>query len=401
MRLNFYPIRFNFNEYQISRIPYDEELLQGLKKSHNSTHSFFLNRGYIYISNKEGEELGIGETVTIPIENKEITASLLKHIFFRTMREKFPSIRPIGFYPYIIPSNKTEHDLLRKHLPENLKGKITFNRYINIQIRTVKVGGELVFGFTVNIERNYKFDVDCKVIHDQKFDLIGRDVVFSQNIPGLENIMLPDETLIGSVSRLEGDKAIVMTNEGEVEYFLEKLFLSKSYRNIKDYLSHALEDTSKVENLLDKLSSEKAEYFQLKNKFSEVNEVAKTIFLEKDGKTSTLFQNKDGFCFEVKSSKSINYDKIKLENPIFIFDPSRTKTSYHPDKGLIDHGAYDTTMFSPKTPKILMICKDNIRGYASAFLEELTNIIECILIEVVKFIGGPAAAIFSSWFVRC
>lgn len=373
MHLNFYPIQFNFKEYQITRIPFEEGLLQKLKEQHNSTHSFFLNRGYIYISNKEGEDLQIGEVSTIPIENKEVTSSLLKHLFFRSMREKFPTIKPIGFYPYIIPSNKSIHDLFRKHLPTNLQGKITFNRYINIQIRTVKSGGELIYGFTVSLERNYKLDISCEEINSQGFDLIGRDVVYAEIIPGLEEIMLPDETLIGVVKGIEGDKALIGTNEGDVYIPLEMLFLSKSKRNIKDYLVHILEDFVKAEQILENLNSDKSEFFQLNKKFNEINEVAKSIFLEKDAKSSTLFQNKDGFCFEVKSTKSIKYDAIQLENPIFIFDPSRTKTSYNPDKGLIDYGAYDATMFSPKVPKILFICKNDIRGYASTFLKELTD----------------------------
>ena len=53
MQLNFFPINIEFDKYQICTEPYSLERLAELRKSYNSTHSFFRNSDCIYISNKD------------------------------------------------------------------------------------------------------------------------------------------------------------------------------------------------------------------------------------------------------------------------------------------------------------------------------------------------------------
>lgn len=51
MQLNFFPISFDFEKFQISKTTYSDEALQELRRNHNRTHSFFRNGDDIYISN--------------------------------------------------------------------------------------------------------------------------------------------------------------------------------------------------------------------------------------------------------------------------------------------------------------------------------------------------------------
>ena len=41
MQLNYFPIKFEFEEYQIKTEPYSEERLKELRALYNATHSFF------------------------------------------------------------------------------------------------------------------------------------------------------------------------------------------------------------------------------------------------------------------------------------------------------------------------------------------------------------------------
>lgn len=371
MELNFFPIDFDFLDYQITKTPVQEELLKELRQNYNSTHSFFQRGDYIYISNKQGEEINIGETDTISISNKQVTESLIKHIFFRTILEKFPTLKPLDFYPFVIQSQRREQDLLYTLLPENLKGKISYVKHIVIQLRVLEIDSTLIYGFTINIERNWKFDICCQQINEEGFDLYGYEVIHSIPIPGLENILLPDESLVGTILKTEGNIAVVATNEGEKTLPLEELYLKKSNRNIKNYLIFKTGE-ERAESILNRLKIEKVSVIQLKRIREEIQDIYKRLFLENDG-SKTLFQNKDGFCFKVNNSNSLQLPSLSLENPVFVFDPSRTKTSFNPDKGLTDYGAYDSSMFDIKKPDILFICKSENRGYASNFIEELRD----------------------------
>src|SRR5665648_568718 len=151
MVTNFYPINFDFDEYQVLRVKSEPDLLKELREKYNSTHSFFKHGDFIYISNKNGEDLGIGETEPMSVfEDRKITASLIKHIFFRTFLETYPKYKPNSFYPFIFQSKKNENDLIHRFLPQGLKGRLSYTKQIEVQLRTCIINGEEQFGFLVN-----------------------------------------------------------------------------------------------------------------------------------------------------------------------------------------------------------------------------------------------------------
>ena len=152
MQLNYFPINIDFEKYQITTDAYSEERLAELRKQYNSTHSFFRNGDTIYISNKEGDDcVVLGNTVERDVfENNEITASLIKHIFFRTFKDRFPKHTPVDFYPFRFFSGKTTDDVIYDILPDNLKNKIAYKKLIEVQLRMTNIAGKKRFGFVVN-----------------------------------------------------------------------------------------------------------------------------------------------------------------------------------------------------------------------------------------------------------
>ncbi len=369
MYLNFFPIEFDLKEFQILAIEEQEGLLNELRNKYNATHSFFKRGNKIYISNKSGEDLGVGEIEVIQLSNNEITSSLIKHVFFKTMLEKYPSLRPVDFYPFIIQASKNESDLLFDLLPIDLKGKIGYVKYIVVQLREIEIGGQNVFGFTINIERNWKFQIPSSILHAEGFSLVGAEVIHSVPIQGLEGILLPDETLVGVVTEIRENQAVVQTNDDEQLYNLSELYLRKSNKNVLNYLSFKIGKNLAI-NIFEKLKVKRSSAFKLPAKDKEIQYAAKILFHERDN-SKTLFMNKDGFCFKVNVSPKLNYNSINFEEPVFVFDPSRTKTSKSPDIGLINYGAYDSNTFSPKTPKVIFICHSENRGHATSFAKEL------------------------------
>lgn len=41
MLINFFPLKFDFEEYEINCVDYSEEYFKHLRSEYNSTHSFF------------------------------------------------------------------------------------------------------------------------------------------------------------------------------------------------------------------------------------------------------------------------------------------------------------------------------------------------------------------------
>ncbi|MBU0487755.1 MAG: Piwi domain protein [Bacteroidetes bacterium] len=371
MQLNYFPINFEFEKYQISTEPYSEERLAELRKLYNSTHSFFRNEDSIYISNKDGDEnLSLGTlTERSTFENHEVTASLAKHIFFRTFKDRFTNLTPVDFYPFRFFSGQLKDDIIYKALPYNLQNKIAYKKLIEIQLRLTEINGKKRFGFVVSIQRNWIFKLSCAELHSEGFNLSGIEVLHSEIFPGMQNVLAPNEEFIGVLQKVTGDKAKVETNEGVKEYELDELFIRKTKFNIGKYLTFATSQ-QKSDEVLNIIESKRSEIYNTKNLYCEIQKIVRHLFL--DNGQPVLFQNKDSFCYTVDCNPLTVTNTMELRTPTFIYDYSATKThNSNPDSGLTNFGPYDSTTFDIKTPNVLCICNRANRGFFTNFLSQL------------------------------
>jgi hypothetical protein len=373
MQLNYFPISIDFEKYQICTENYTDERLVELRNQYNSTHSFFRNGDAIYISNKEGDEnTAIGNIVEkdVFIDN-EITSSLIKHIFFRTFKERFPSYTPVDFYPFRFFSGQTKDDIIYNALPDNLRNRIAYKKLIEIQLRMTDIDNKKQFGFVINIERNWIFNKSCEELNAEAYNLINIEVLHAEPLPGLQNILAPNEELVGTIKSINEYTAIVETNEGEKEYPLNELFIRKTKFNIGNYLSFAL-SREKSDEILNLIETKRPEIYNAKKRCNEITNIAKYLF--SDQGQPVLFQNKDGFCFIVNDTPlSFTASTLTLQTPTFIFDAAVTKTHTYPDAGLTSFGPYDNITFDIKVPNILCICKGSNRGFFTNFLCSLKD----------------------------
>lgn len=373
MQLNFFPINMEFDKFQISTEPYSEERLAELRNLHNATHSFFRNGEKIFISNKDSEDnlaLGIlSEQSTYG--NSSITSSLIKHLFFRTFKDRFPQHTPVDFYPFRFFSSQQKDDIIYSSLPDNFKNRIAFKKLIELQLRLTEINGKQQFGFLINIKRNWIFNKTCAELHGENYNLIGIEVLYAETLPELNKILAPNEELIGEILEITGTKAKVRTNEGEKEYRLSELFIRKTKFNIGNYLAFAISQ-QKSNEILSIIENKREDIYNPRKLYSEILNTAKALFT--DNGMPILFQNKDGFCFTVDANPLTTANTIELKTPTFIFDPAATKTiNTYPDNGLNNFGPYDSTIFDIKSPNILCICNKAIRGNFTQFLSNLKD----------------------------
>lgn len=374
MQLNFFPINIEFDKYQIFKEPYTEKRLAELRKLYNSTHSFFRNEEYIFVSNKDGDENTSLGTLTekSTYDNHEVTASLIKHLFFRTFKDRFPSYTPVDFYPFRFFSGQSKDDIIFNSLPTNLQNKVAYKKLIEVQLRLTEINSKKQYGFIISIKRNWIFEKSCADLHSEGYNLKGIEVLHSEALPGLQNILTPNEEFIGVLQEVNGTKAKVETNEGVLEYELEELFIKKTKFNIGNYLTFATSQ-QKSDAILNIIESKRSEIYNAKNLYNEIQNISKHLFMEDNGQ-SVLFQNKDSFCFTVDSKPLTVINTLELKTPTFIFDYAATKTNnINPDVGLTNYGPYDSINFDIKSPHVLCICNRVNRGYFSNFLSSLKH----------------------------
>jgi hypothetical protein len=373
MQLNYFPINIDFEKYQISTDTYSEDKLSELRKQYNSTHSFFRNGDTIYISNKEGDDsIVLGNIAERNVfDDREITESLIKHIFFRTFKERFPKHTPVDFYPFRFFSGQAKDDVIYSALPDNLKNKIAYKKLIEIQLRMTDIDGKKRFSFVVNIERNWIFNKSCAELNAEGYNLINVEVLHAEVFAGLQNVLAPNEELVGTIKVINKEKATVVTNEGDKDFLLSELFIRKTKFNIGNYLAFSLSQ-EKSDAILNLIETKRSEIHNAKKRYDEITNIAKHLFSEKE--QPVLFQNKDGFCFSVDTNPfTFSNSTLALKNPTFIFDAAVTKTHTYPDVGLTNFGPYDSITFDIKTPNILCICKRSNRGNFTNFLSSLKD----------------------------
>lgn len=349
MQLNYFTIKFDFDQYQIKTTPYSEEHLSELRSEYNTTHSFFRNGDAIYISNKDGDDINIPGTLIsrTTYGDNQITSSLIKHLFFRTFKERFPRYIPVDFYPFRFFSAQAKDDIIYNALPDHLKTLISYKKLIEIQLRLTEINGAKQFGFLINIKRNWVFSKSCAELHQEGYNLIGVDVLHAETFPGLSNVLAPNEELIGVIIQIDGNKGRIETNEGLKEYNLDQLFIKKSKYNIGNYLSFAISQ-QKSDEIMAIIESQRPDIYNPKKLYDEIIRTANHLFYENG--SPILFHNKDGFCFTVDNTPISVSNSIELRTPTFIFDPAAKKTNnFNPDLGLSNYGPYDSSTFDIKT----------------------------------------------------
>lgn len=372
MNINYFPISFEFNKYQINVENYSPDRLKDLRENHNTTHSFFRNSDSIYISNSSllEDSFVLGNTVTRSVmDDAEITSSLIKHVFFRTFKERFPGYIPVEFYPFKFFSAQDKDNIIQNALPEDLRDKLAYKKLIEVQIRQSEINGKKQVGFVINIRRNWIFNKSCKELYQEGFNLVGTEVVHSEILPGLNGILGPSEDFIGVIESVDNEKAGIQTNEGYREIDLEELFIRKTKFNIANYLTFRCGEANS-EAIFDIIDRKRNEILNPKNQYNEIKNIGKRLFVENG--LPILFKNSDGFCFWVENSLLNVRSSIDLKAPTFIYDYASTHTSNKSsDFGLTTYGPYDSITFDTKLPEVLCICNKNNRGHFANFLSNL------------------------------
>lgn len=374
MYSNLFPVKIESSVFDISRVLYSEERLKTLRKEHNKTHSFFRNGDYIYVSNKTGENIEGTEKVSIEAkENSEIVLSLLRHVFFKTFLQKVKSRRPIGFHPFKLLSTRDSDDWIYEFIPDKFKGKIAYKKLIEMQFKELEFEGVKKYVCSVDVSRKWVFDVSCSELIQSGFGIVGREVLHSEPIEGLDQVLAPTEEFVGKIVDVKEGKAIVDSISGDIPIDLDELFLKKNTSNIKDFLTHITDDTV-VERILNTIKNKRRLGAQLKNTWSEINEIIKVFAytIPKLEDESIEYCNKEGFRFTIMDKPIRFSNSFNLSNPTFIFDKAGVKTTNNfPDNGLSNYGPYDSNVFHNKEPYILAICKKENRGRFTTFLESL------------------------------
>src|SRR5690606_15866134 len=89
--------------------------------------------------------------------------------------------------------------------------------------------------FLLVIGSSYKWALrqNCQRLQDTGFNITTLEVANLLRHETSQDVVAPVFQTIGRVKRIEGDQALVETNEGDKTYLLKNLYLNKTYENIR------------------------------------------------------------------------------------------------------------------------------------------------------------------------
>ena len=365
MKSNFFPIQFDFEEFQIQQIPYTDGLLQALRQKYNATHSFFRRGNYIYISPGTEDAETLGEVVTMKInDNIDVVSSLVKHIFFRSITGSVKLLPT--FYPFTFAAQKDIYDLIFRHLPDNLKNVITYKRITDIQFRVHDKNEQPVLVAVINNYYQWNISKNGLELENEGFGITGLEVNGLSFNDSSAGVVAPELSFLGRVIEVKGNKALVDTNKGKQEYSLSDLSLFKSNENILHYLGSFLGET-RANEIINAAKTEEATRLNAAAVMAEIESLGKWL-------SSISYKNYDSFGFTILNNSVVNGQSIQVDEPKLIFDVSGTSTHTTPSVGLNTYGPYSrSTSFDVNSPKVLMICHQQHAGSFTKFLAELKN----------------------------
>lgn len=333
---------------------------------HNAQYSFFKYGDYIYVSPSTYELPILGKLVTLKVDDEpQIISSLIRHIFFRAFKDKYPKVKPT-FNPFTFPSSKDEHNLILNELPVGLKTTITYKKLNEVDIKRATIQGKKKFFIVIGSSYKWAIRQNCQKLQDNGFDISTLEVAHLLRFESSQEVVAPTFQALGRVKHVESEKAIVETNSGDKEFALNELYLNKTHENIRLFLEFVM-NSSQAENILKNV---KQKEFQRNNPevlYKEISQLANVL-------SQLEFKNGDGFCFTLGNYGSMAFPSLKLDNPRYLFDVSLSKTHLSPAKGLIEYGPYDYgKFFEVSHPKVLVVCHKNSAGAFSEFLGRLKD----------------------------
>jgi hypothetical protein len=366
LKSNIFSLEISFDEFQIQRVSWENGKIEKLREKYNQQYSFFKKDNHIYISPSKDDLPVLGNLVTIKVKDEPlVVGSLIRHIFFRAFKDKFPQIKP-SFSPFTFPSTRDDHNLILNELPINLRSTITYKKLNEIEFKRSNIQGSKKFLVVIGSSYKWALRQNCQKLQGGGFDITTLEVANLLRYETSQEVVASIFQTIGRVKRIENDQALIETNKGENWYYLKDLYLNKTHENIRLYLEFVV-GISRAESILANVKQKEFQRNDPSVLYGEISKLAGIL-------AELEYRNGDGFCFTIDRNSTTAFPKLSLDSPRYLFDVSFSKTDVSPLKGLAQYGPYDYgKFFEVSSPKVLVVCHKSSSGAFTQFLGRLKD----------------------------
>lgn len=379
--LNLVPVEVDSKSVlKIGYQPYkDSQQLEDLRAEYRGTH--FFRR---YSSNKGSdskyndvitcvallpgfEPIGENFAERTPSQVPWLVAPLALEAWLRYFHEQG---RPVlAHKPLQILSNNVTDQLLSKsakgkaEIPDWMEKKLC---YIFDTRILYPASGEPMIVIAIDIRARNLISASGDKLIAAGVPLISRYVQIRQ--PGGDSRLTPKTKLVGRVEGVNGDTLTLRDCEnGYEQVSTTDVYLEPRQENISWCLQHLCPDHA--ESILTSLDAESARLRQGQEKLRRI----RSLFDHLRGQQLYLMPNVGfsiGALIQQNSQNGWFPSCEVIKKPFLVFDPSGTRTDIWNERGLDSNGPYDQRFFTPKQPRIAIICQAELQGQVEQFLNK-------------------------------
>jgi hypothetical protein len=361
--LNFSPVRFDDAEINVGCLPYGpdgEQVLKELRRQHNGTYVFRRDGAdtILAVAVSEGAAV-IGQPRTIQLkQHLGLVAALVRNAlltYLAGMGRTVLNYEPMKFI--------ARDDLLRQLDSNSSHDWLGVRLLYEVAIRPVYFFKQEPFIAAVaDVRTTRLIERTAKELMQDGMSLDGFYV--GRRVPSDDVRIAHSLELLGCVKSRDGSRLrLTDCRDGIESVDASEVWPEK--RAFGTCLQHVFaERAPKIAELLE---SKRA---ALRHGPTRLDRIKKTVaFLG-----SQQHEMAPGVPFTfgpLLDSANALFPRLEpAPRPVYIFNPTGSKTDTWHDRGLTEHGPYTAQVFTPNQPRICVVCQQSMKGQVEQFLHK-------------------------------
>ena len=366
MQTNFFPVEIDADSFQAQTIPYSADMLQQLRREHNSEYSFFRYGELIVVSphREHVSQLGTYQTFN-PAQHPCLVGSLLRHLLFQEFRKEITDVVPTSFAPLEFPSRKNAHDPIDRILPDTISTVLGYPRVISVAVEQIRQNGKPKHGMLVGYRNRWHLSLTLHDLQQEGYPVVGSEVLAIEPLDGFEGVLAPKQSFLGVVKEVNGVTARIESNEGVIERPLKELTIRRTGRQLATFLRLRIAE-KEIDRVFKAVRSRGEKQATPSFVLNEIRRVGKWI-------ATLRFRNGDNFSAHTTTDSELRGPSYNLDRTKLIFDYTPGTAHDRPLSGLLKHGPFDSSKFDPKSPHVLLMFRGRNRGAITEFYGRLVD----------------------------
>jgi hypothetical protein len=368
---NIAPIRLPDYEIKVSYLPYEsKEQLAELRQRYFGKYIFRReedNRVACVRLDGKGPKLGSDTTHVRLTDALSISVMLVRHALVNDYLNRGCEVT--DYRPIEVISASSRQNLLSTVISQGVAVPdwISVRQLAEMDVRVVWTGIRPFIGLAVNLRIRKRITLSCSELSAAGVDLSNLFVAMrgKSDDPRIS----PPNRIVGRVKAISGNTLTLEdTREENDTIDAREVFLRVDSEAFERVLVSVFGERAR--NYADRLDTHLANLSQGKIRLDRIQAVLADL---KQRKIEILPDAHVSFGSFLSEAEEIFPPVIRLDEPVFVFDPAGRKNDGNKPRGLDNFGPYTAQTFTPEQPRICVVCEAAKQGMVEQFVHKFLD----------------------------